>query len=426
MIKTSNANAVKISDLISPAFHGAHRVIKKGEYNESVFSGGRGSTKSSFVSLELILMLLKHPDCHAVAMRQVGNTLRTSVYAQIYWAITMLGLAEYFKCTVSPMECVYTPTGQKIMFFGMDDPGKIKSIKTPFGYVGIAWFEELDQFGGAEVIRNVEQSLLRGGPFSFTFKTFNPPQTSANWANKYVKIPKPGRYDHHSTYKDTPVEWLGQKFIDDAEFLKKINPRAYEHEYLGLANGTGGNVFENVELRAITSEEVDTFDRIYHGIDWGWYPDPFVYTKSSYHAATRTLYIFDEARGNKLPNAKIAEMLKKHGVTPADRITADSGGEGPKSIADFKEMNFAMRGAKKGPGSVEYSMKWLSSLNKIIIDPVRCPESAEEFINYEYERDKNGDVISGYPDADNHSIDAVRYALENLINKTNPRFVKVG
>ena len=119
-------------------------------------------------------------------------------------------------------------------------------------------------------------------------------------------------------------------------------------------------------------------------------------------------------------------MLKKHGVTPADRITADSGGEGPKSIADFKEMNFAMRGAKKGPGSVEYSMKWLSSLNKIIIDPVRCPESAEEFINYEYERDKNGGVISGYPDADNHSIDSVRYALENLINKTNPRFVKVG
>ena len=119
----------KLSELISPAFRDSHRAVKAGTINELVEKGGRGSAKSSFVSVEVILLLLKHPDCHAVVMRKVGNTLRSSVYAQICWAIASLGLTSKFKCTVSPMECTYMPTGQKILFFGLDDPGKLKSIK---------------------------------------------------------------------------------------------------------------------------------------------------------------------------------------------------------------------------------------------------------------------------------------------------------
>ena len=128
----------KISALLSPAFFDVHKAIKSGEIDELVSKGGRGSAKSSAIGgIELPLMLMKHPDCHAVVMRKVGNTLRASVYAQVCWGISMLGLTAKFRCTVSPMEITYLPTGQKIMFFGMDDPGKLKSIKVPFGYIGI-------------------------------------------------------------------------------------------------------------------------------------------------------------------------------------------------------------------------------------------------------------------------------------------------
>ncbi|EJW97892.1 phage terminase, large subunit, PBSX family, partial [gut metagenome] len=161
----------KLSQIISPAFYEAHRKIKDGSITELVLPGGRGSTKSSFNSVELILQLLKHPDCHAAVFRKVGRTLRTSVYAQICWAIGALGLYSKFRCTVSPMECTYLPTGQKIFFFGLDDADKMKSIKTTFGYIGIGWFEELDQFAGPEEIRKVEQSLFRGGSFSLSLKS---------------------------------------------------------------------------------------------------------------------------------------------------------------------------------------------------------------------------------------------------------------
>ena len=156
---------IKLSGLISPGLYEVHQAVRGGQVDEIVLAGGRGSTKSSCVSIELILLLLQHPDCHAVVLRKVGNTLRNSVFEQIAWAVAELGLASRFELTVSPMRAIYKPTGQRIMFFGLDDPGKLKSIKVPFGYVGLAWFEELDQYAGPEEIRNVEQSLFRGGSF---------------------------------------------------------------------------------------------------------------------------------------------------------------------------------------------------------------------------------------------------------------------
>ena len=243
---------IKLSSVLSPAFREVHNSIKNGEHNQYVLKGGRGSAKSSFASVEVLLQIVKHPDVHAVVMRKVANTLRTTVFAQYAWAVAALGLQDDFKMTVSPMELVYKKTGQKIMFFGADDPGKIKSIKTAFGYIGILHFEELDQFGGEEEVRSIEQSILRGGEYALEFKTFNPPKTKNNWANKYCLINKPGQLIHHSTYKTTPREWLGERFIDDAEHLKAINPKAYEHEYLGVPVGSGGAVFDNVTVEEIT------------------------------------------------------------------------------------------------------------------------------------------------------------------------------
>lgn len=402
----------RLSDIISPAFVEPHRAVKAHEVSEVVSKGGRASTKSSWISVELVLLILKDPQIHACVFRKYGNTLRTTVYAQVVWAIAQLGLTRKFRCTVSPMECVYIPTGQKIMFFGMDDPGKVKSIKVPFGYIGVDWFEELDQFDGPEQIRNVEQSTLRGGPFSMTFKSFNPPAMARNWANRYALEEKPGKLVHHSTYLTTPPEWLGPRFLADAEHLKATNPTAYRHEYLGEVVGSGTQVFENLQLRDISDEEISQFDRITNGVDWGWYPDPWAWNRMHYDAARRTLYLFSELTRHRTSNQDTAALLMER-IPQDELVIADSAEE--KSVSDYKAFGLNCRASEKGPGSVAYSMKWLQSLTAIVIDPGRCPDTAREFTEYEYERDpKTNEVMEGYPDVANHHIDAVRYGTNRI------------
>lgn len=399
--------------LVAPCYAEMDFDIEDGNHKEYVLKGGRGSTKSSIVGLEGVKLLVNNPKMHMLCLRKVSNTLKDSVFNQIRWAIEELGLDNKFKCTVSPLEITYLPTGQKIYFRGADEPTKIKSIKPPFGYIGILWFEELDQFTGPEEVRNIEQSAIRGGDKAYIFKSFNPPKTKMNWANKYCEIPKDSRYLLHTDYTMVPKKWLGKAFIDEAEYLKEINPEAYEHEYKGIANGNGGNVFDNVEIREITDKEIYQFDRIYCGVDWGWYPDPWAFNKCYLRMSDRTLYIFDEAHENKKSNQQTAKILKeKHGITSTSRVICDSAE--PKSTGDYQAEHIHAFNAEKGPDSVNYSMKWLQSLRKIIIDNKRCPYTADEFLNYEYERDKEGNVISGYPDKNNHHIDAVRYAMNNL------------
>lgn len=147
---SKDTQTIRLKDVIGPAFYETHRQINKGLIDEAVEKGGRASLKSSYVSVEVILQLLRHPDCHALVCRQVADTLRDSVYAQILWAIDKLGLTSEFKCTQSPLQCTYLPTGQRILFRGLDDTQKIKSIKLPFGYIGVLWFEEADQIKGGE------------------------------------------------------------------------------------------------------------------------------------------------------------------------------------------------------------------------------------------------------------------------------------
>lgn len=405
--------------MIAPTFAPVHFDVQERAHSEYVFPGGRGSTKSSYVSMEVIDLLMRYEQMHAVVLRQVADTLRGSVYQQIIWAISALGLEDEFNCTVSPLEITRRSTGQKIYFRGADDPGKIKSIKVPFGYIGIVWFEELDQFSGEESVRKIEQSVIRGGDMAFKFKTFNPPKSANNWANQYIKIPREDRLVTESNYLTVPPKWLGKPFLDDAEFLKATNPIAYENEYLGVANGVGGNVFDNVLVREISDDELAQFDRIYRGVDWGWYPDPFAYVAMYYDAARLRLVIIDEYRCNKQSNAQTAEALKRRGVGKNTMVICDSAEN--KSIGDYCEAGIFARPAAKGPGSVEYGMKWLQSLNEIVIDNRRCPETTQEFLEYEYARDKEGNVITGYPDANNHSIDAVRYALEDVIRNVRVR-----
>ena len=407
---------------IASSFTDINRDIDDREHREYYLEGGRGSTKSSFISEKIIELLENNPRMCAVVLRKVKDTLKDSVFAQLEWAIDTLdetypGLKDRWKLTKSPLEITNIKTGQIIYFRGADDYGKIKSLKTPKDmYVGITWYEEFDQFAGMMEVRKINQSLIRGGEDFIQFYSYNTPASSQHFVNIEKILPKESRLVHLSDYRTVPKKWLGQAFIDEANFLKDVNEKLYRNEYLGEMTGVGGNVFENVELREITDEEINTFDYIYQGADWGYFPDPFAWTKSCYNPNTRTLYIFDEFVVNKMSNADVWQHLKEEkGVTEDDLIIADSAE--PKSIGDFRMYGSCMKGAEKGPGSVEYSMKWLSSLAKIVIDQRRCPVSAQEFSTYEYEQDKDGNYISGYVDANNHCIDSVRYALNNVWKK---------
>lgn len=406
-----------LSKCIGKAFYGVHKDIQSGKHTYYDLTGGRGSLKSSFVSVEIIYNMMKKQNAkkHAVIYRKVGDTLETSVFSQIEWAIDILGVSRLWKLTKSPMRAEYLPTGQKIIFKGLDKAAKSKSIKVPFGYIGYLWFEEFDEFSGEEEIRKVQQSVIRGGNDFVVFKSMNPPKSRQNWANDYIEKEKL-REDvlvSQTTYLTSPKEWLGQQFIDDAEWLKMVNPKAYEHEYLGIPIGNGTEVFDNLEIRQITDEEISRFDRLYRGVDWGWFPDPFHYGCMHYDGARMILYIFEEFRTNKMRNSETGKILKdKFNLGRYDVVTCDSSEN--KSIADYRSYGINARGADKGPDSVRYSMKWLQSLIKIVIDPVRCPETAKEFKKYEYELDKEGNPTSVYPDANNHSIDMTRYAMERV------------
>jgi PBSX family phage terminase large subunit len=397
--------------VLGKAFVDINRQIKPNI--EYVFEGGRGGLKSSFVAFKIVELIKNNPQMHACITRQVAGTLKDSVYANMKWAINELGLMEEFECKVSPLEIKYIKTGQTIYFRGLDDETKLKSIKPEFGYIGILWKEEKDQMKGDAQERSVNQSVLRGGDESYDFSSYNPPKSKSNWVNRIKLMPNPKRVIHHSSYLEAPAEWLGQKFIDDAAHLKEINPEAYEHEYLGVPNGDGGNVFEYLEIRDITDEEISRMDRIFAGVDFGWYPDAFCYLRTYYDSAREKIYLIDELYVNKWSNSKTADWIKKKGY---DDYTMICDSAEPKSVNDFRDAGLPARGAIKGPGSIEYGFKFLQT-KTIVIDPKRTPNAYKEITEYEYDRDKEGNVISGYPDGNDHAISALRYAYEPLFNR---------
>lgn len=403
---------IKLSDKMAPSFFFVHKDVNRHNHTHYVLAGGRGSTKSSYVSLEIPLLLMRNPECHAVVLRKVANTLRNSVYTQMEWALDALHISDKWKMTISPMEMVRKATGQKILFFGVDDKAKIKSIKLPFGYVGVVWYEELDQFAGMEEIRNLNQSLMRGGSKFWCFSSYNPPKSANNWVNEEMLLDERDRLIHRSDYLSVNPDWLGPQFIYEADKLKAKNETAYRHEYLGEITGTGGAVFENVVERQITDEEIQQFDRRRYGLDFGFAVDPLAFVSMHYDSKREILYIFDEIYRPKLTNRQAAVKIKKK-ITETALIRADSAE--PKSIKELNELGLKVIAAKKGPDSVDFGMRWLQGLATIVIDKKRCPNAYKEFVTYEYETTRDGQYISAYPDKNNHAIDAVRYGCEDLM-----------
>ena len=402
---------VKLTDCIAPFFYDLHNDIQNHGHTHYKLKGGRSSGKSSFVSIEIILGIMMDPEANAACFRKVKDTLKDSVFEQLLWAIDTLHVNAYWKTTLSPLQLTYIKTGQKIIFRGLDDPMKSKSINVHKGYFKYIWFEERAELDGDEDERTVLQSLMRKGSQFVVFYTWNPPKSINSWVNQDVLLtPAPDTVIHHSTYLDLPRNWVSDQTYEEANKLKQRSELKYRHEYLGEATGTGGKVFDNVVIRTITPEEREMFDKVKHGLDFGFAADPLAYTKNHLNRKKQTLYIFGEIYQVQLKTSAAVELIRR--MNPLNQIiTADS--EEPRSIDTFNEHGLKLVPAKKGPGSVDHGIRWLQDLSQIVIDPDLCPNTAREFAGYELERDKNGNFKGSFPDKNNHSIDATRYSRED-------------
>lgn len=403
---------VKLSSLMPKAFHPVWKAAINPNILNVVCKGGRGSGKSSDIAHTIVQMIMRYP-VNAVGIRKFDNTIELSIFEQVKWAIEEQGVTHLFKVNKSPMRITYRPRGNYIVFRGAQEPERIKSLKSAEYPFAIAWIEEIAEFKTEDEVTTITNSLLRGeledGLFYKFFYSYNPPKRRQSWVNKKYEshIQPANTYVHHSTYLDNP--FISKQFAEEAEAAKERNEMRYRWEYLGEAIGSGVVPFDNLNFRTITDDEMASFDNIRQGVDWGYGVDPVSFGRWHYDKKRNRLYAMDEFYGVKKSNRELANWILSKGYNDFP-ITADSAE--PKSIDEVKTYGIRIKGAKKGPGSVEYGEKWLDDLDEIIIDSNRTPNTAKEFENIDYQTDKDGHPKAKLEDKDNHSIDQVRYACE--------------
>lgn len=414
---------INVNDMVAKPFHKLFKPFFQSEIDEIVLKGGRNSAKSSFASIVIVvgMMMDYHMNneiTHALCIRKVGTNLRQSVYRQIVWAINILGVSEDWKCNKSPLECIYKPSGQQIIFSGCDDPLKLKGLKFSEGFCKYTWFEEVNQFLGMEEVRNVIQSSARGGDHIILY-SFNPPPSKNNWCNYELTTPKNHRIIHHSTYLDN--KWLSPVTIRIAEDLKLTNYQMYENEYLGLPVGLGGEIFNNIVDVTLSEENIWSYDKLRNGLDFG-ASDPTAFTHLDYDNDKKEITFLSEIYSPFILidplYQEISQLIEYH-----ELIRADS--REKTTIAELKHKGLNIIAASKPPDSVRHGVKWLQGCNKLNIDRKRCPKTYWEFSTYERARDKFGNFINEFPDKNNHLIDATRYALSDIINSTGWKVPKV-
>lgn len=406
---------LKISTIIAPAFYPLHRIIKEGKKTEFWLKGGRGSTKSSFIAIEIILGIMKDPEANAMCLRKVGDTIRTSLLPTFLWAIGILGVHQYFKSTVSPAEITYLPTGQKIIMKGLDDPLKLKSVKAQKGYFKYLWFEEAAEFNGMEEIRNVEQSVLRGGEDFVEFLSYNPPNDPDAWVNAECKVEHPDRFVHTSNYLQVPAEWLGSKFLEKAARLKATEPLKYEHEYMGMSVGQTEQTVMNGKWKAAACVMADDWYGPYDGADWGFSTDPTVRVRCWISPDRRILYIEKEALGYHVELNDIGKLFDNLPNARNTKCYGDS--SRPETISHVKAEGFDIEAAEKWPGSIEDGIAHLRSYDMVMINP-ECVHTINEMCLYSHKVDRlTKKILADIVDKHNHCIDAIRYALGPLIQR---------
>ena len=382
----------------------------KGRYR--VVKGGRGSKKSTTTALWIIYNMMKYPLANTLIIRRVFNTHKDSTYTQLKWASNVLKVSHLWKFSKSPLEATYIPTGQKILFRGLDDPMSITSITVEHGHLCWCWFEEAFQIMNEDDFNKVDMSIrgeLPKGYFKQITLSFNP-WSEKHWLKKrFFDVKDEDVLAITTNY--TCNEFLGE---DDKKLFEKMklnNPRRYNIEGLGNWGIAEGLVYSNFEELDFNVEDIKKRPNVKSafGLDFGYTNDPTAFIASLIDLDNMEIFIFDEHYQKAMSNKDIANMIKYKGYSK-ERIVGDS--SEPKSIDDIKRQGiYRLKGARKGKDSILNGIQYIQDF-KIYVHP-KCENTLIELSNYVWDT-KEGNVINKPIDDYNHLMDALRYSLEDI------------
>lgn len=392
----------------------------KGRYK--AVKGSRASKKSSTQSLKVITEIIENPNINWLVVRKVERTLRDSCYAQLKWAIHRLKVDNFFKCSTSPLEITYKPTGQKILFRGLDDPLKVTSITVEVGSLCRLWIEEAYEIMSEEAFDRLDESIrgqLPKGMYHQVVLTFNP-WSDRHWLKKRF-FDEPSKNVLAMTTNYMCNEFLSEADLVLFEEMKK-NPRRYRTAGLGEWGIVEGLVYENWEERVFDVHEISIRPsvRSAFGMDFGYVNDPSTLFCGLVDTVAREIYVFDEMYEKGMSNEDILSKVSRMGYSK-ERIKADSAE--PKSITYLRKAGLTrIRAAKKGPDSIRAGISIIQDY-KIIIHP-RCVNFITEISNYTWDKDKFDNAINKPIDDFNHLMDAMRYAMEEFDGRKGVRILK--
>ena len=398
---------IKLPDVVGKGYGDYWRF--KGRYR--VVKGSRASKKSTTTAMDMIYRIMKYPQSNVLVVRKTFRTLQDSCFAQLKWAIRRLNVEEYFDYKYSPLEIVYKPTGQKILFRGLDDPLKVTSVTVNVGYLCFLWIEEAYEITNENDFDMLDESIrgeVPDGLFKQITLTLNP-WNERHWIKKrFFDAPKdPDIFTLTTNYKIN--EWLDKSDLKVFERMKENNPRRYQVAGLGHWGIVDGLVYENWSEQEYNFDTVKNL-QIVCGLDYGYTNDPTALFVGFLDRENKKLYVWDELYQKGLSNRQISDKIKSMGYGK-ERITADSAE--PKSNDELNYLGLRVTGAKKGADSVMNGIQWIQEL-KIIIHP-RCVNFITEIGNYSWASDKFGNKLNKPMDEFNHEMDAMRYALEKYI-----------
>lgn len=380
---------------LNPIYKKAHN--SKSRYR--VLYGGAGSGKSHYVAQETIINMLSGSEYKYLAVRKTGKSIRNSVFKLLTDIINDYNLSSFFIINKTEMS-ITSGTGSSLITSGLDDVEKLKSIAN----INRIWIEEASEI--TETDFNQLDLRMRGQStigYQMTI-TFNP-VSELHWLKKsFFDVGRPDSFVLKTTYKDN--KFLDKQYIKTLKELEKQDYNYYKIYALGEWGSIGNVIFSNWEKKDL-SDIKNSFDNIFHGLDFGFSDDPTAYIKVHYNKKKKEIYIVDEFYKREQFIDDIAKELYKR--LNGDYIICDS--SEPRSVADLQRNNIKALPAKKGQGSIEHGIKFLQS-NKLIID-VNCINAIKEISSYRWREDKEGNSLPKPVDKDNHLIDALRYALEN-------------
>ncbi|GIO18143.1 putative terminase, large subunit - phage associated [Oceanobacillus oncorhynchi subsp. incaldanensis] len=399
-----------------------------------VVKGSRGSKKSKNTALNFIYRIMKYPWANLLVIRRYSNTNKQSTYTDLKWAANRLEVSHLFKFNESLPEITYLPTGQKILFRGLDDELKITSITVDVGILCWLWVEEAYQIEKADKLRTVVESIRGSHESPDFFKqitlTFNP-WSERHWLKEMFFDEETREKD---VFSDTTTfrvnEWLDD--VDRARYmdLYRTNPRRARIVCDGDWGVAEGLVFENFEVRDFDIQEtIKRIQETTQGMDFGFTNDPTTIVGSAVDLKNKEIYIYDEHYEKAMLTDDIYSMIQSKGLLKAS-ITADN--SDPRTIEELRRKGVRrIHRAVKKADSIKHGIQWLQGF-KIYIHP-SCVHTEEEFNTYVFDQDKEGNWLNVPVDANNHIIDALRYSMERYhlgkskdAKKTHSAFKKLG